>query len=228
MNRIAALLAIVLLIVGCCSMPHSIVASKSLIDKLENSTAVLVYSKSSFDWKLRPFCSGVWLSPTLLLTAHHCVEGESSFDVWTRQDLGDKSPSEMVESTAAYLEKDDAINDLALLRVRLAGHHSWVRLATRDPAIGDILHVVGHTAGLTFSYTPAFVGSIRRMKNAQEQMSRLVQVFSAATHGNSGGGAFNEVGELVSICSFGIESTALSFFVHVSLIRELLVGVPLD
>ncbi len=220
------LLLLVGFLAGCCCGPRTRTASYSTVSHLMHSTGMIVtYDDETQRWRVK--CSGVWISKHYMLTAHHCVADEQRTDVLARSDYG-ASMSKVVEAWEAEVVKVDAINDLAIVKVGLPSEHETAALAWYGPTAGDTVHVVGHTMGLPWSYSAGVVGAVRTMPNVDEHDVEVVQVASAASFGNSGGGVYNADGELVGICSFTMQNTQLSFFVHLDVVRSFLDGVALS
>lgn len=72
----------------------------------------------------------------------------------------------------------------------------YVKLAMKSPNIGDDIYVVGSPMGLKSTVTKGIIGNFVWEKNPK----RLVYRFSADIFfGNSGGGLFNENGELIGV-----------------------------
>ena len=122
--------------------------------------------------------------------------------------------------------KHDHDHDLALLKVTDptdVPEHGVAPLAAKDPIIGDNVHVMGHPEGLTWTYSRCLVGAIREEDfRPLPRKGPFIQVLGPVWRGNSGGGAFNDSGELVGIASMLAPMPDESFFVHVIAIRSFL------
>jgi S1-C subfamily serine protease len=122
--------------------------------------------------------------------------------------------------------------DLALLKI--VGEiplHGIARLADKSPGVGEKLYIVGHPHGLTYTHTEGNVGAYRvKLPEAEDDKAMAgpyLQVSAPVWKGNSGGGAFNEEGELIGICSFMVGVPNSSFFVHLDTLRGMMIGAKL-
>jgi S1-C subfamily serine protease len=174
------------------------------------------------------YCSGVWIGPSRILTAAHCVDpdyaivGAKGFGVATYAQLGAEGPFRQgVQGSIAWLVQRDEVNDLALLDMAIDPPvHPYAELSGRVAEAGLGVHIVGHTRGLAFTYTPGTVSGLRRMAGPEPVDTEVVQVWSGATHGNSGGGIWDQDGKLLGICSyvsgeewmFGVSSGTIAKF----------------
>src|SRR5207245_4567931 len=99
--------------------------------------------------------------------------------------------------------------DLALLRVK-DGVYPAIALSTRDPQIGDPVHILGFpgvvlshellnkSATLDASVTNGFVSGLKMDAIGQD----LIQTDAPAAHGNSGGPAVGDDAVLVGVMDF--------------------------
>lgn len=239
--KILRLIGLLAVLFTCCCSGVSLMSSTKAreITHLQDMTAALVEDSALEPGRLRVFCSGVWISERLIATAHHCVDNEDAFDLLgeplpivgrkiqyltfrvsngrpTEEDL--RGPAEVGTVVA-----EDPAQDLAIIRVPVQHEpHATASFSPVAPLIGDSVDVVGHTAGLPWSYSPGTVGATRRMKNINDASSSLIQVVSGAWRGNSGGGVYNQQGELLGICSFMASGTQVSFFVQTGALSRLL------
>lgn len=147
------------------------------------------------------------------------------------------------ESTGVYREpkavhtlrvvKHDKAHDLALLVVDdpkdVPAHHV-ASLADNTPAVGETVHVMGHVTGLYWTYTRGLVAAYReenfRPVEKRGKKGPFMQIAGEVFRGNSGGGAFNDNGELVGLASFMPPAPNECFFVHIETIRSFL-GRPI-
>jgi len=233
---------LVVLLSSCCGTfePSHI---RPLINAASNATAELVEKRA--DGTYRPFCSAVWVSRDEMVTAAHCVDPhEDTIDTCMAAPdpvacilaLGailDKSPIGMTVNYSTWSDallagfesptvareakvtRYDRAKDLAVLRTVNRSDHGIAPISKVDPQPGDPVHVMGHTLGFPWSYSPGVVGAVRSTMNPNDDLVHVVQVFSAASFGNSGGGLFNDAGELIGVCSFLLErAPMISFFIH--------------
>jgi len=136
------------------------------------------------------------------------------------------------EPTAWHLSevvKYDEAHDLVLLKAvgRAVPVHETAILAAAVPEIGESVHIVGHTKGLYWTFlegsVSAYRGSLPLPDDMKNRAGPFLQLEVPAYYGNSGGGAFNNAGELVGMADFlsaGIPDCV--FFVPVESIRTFL------
>lgn len=158
----------------------------------------------------RPFCGGVIRGEYLVLTAFHCVRttiGEAS-----NRPLGVREFADAPRVKRAVVIWYRAGADLALLRVEepLVGR---VASLVSDVAVGEAIILVGapqtRQAVGEFMLTRGWVGLIRveRWTNCDGtkpepfggDLHQVVWGNVQAHFGNSGGGAFNEAGDLMGV-----------------------------
>ena len=120
----------------------------------------------------------------------------------------------------------DEHKDLALLEA--AGHavpsHEVAKLADETPGLGESVHICGHPKGMYWTFLEGTVAGYRgEIPHMDKKAGPFMQVQSPIFFGNSGGGAFNNYGELVGIADFLMKLPAEGFFVHLDNIRAFLV-----
>lgn len=167
----------------------------------------------------RVFCTGVWTGDIEFVTAHHCVSDKTVGSAFLYAQYSDISRPvyEVKETHVARLMRVAPGHDLAVLKVLVAPHpHSFAKVG-HSVADGEPVGVVGHPHGLLYTWMPGTVSRTVWMDNML-----TVQVTVPAWFGNSGGGAFNEQGELVGIASFLTNVPGQTFFVHPEYVHEIL------
>lgn len=191
--RFALVLALALV---ACAPPPQTPHSKASA-QLERETVALVAASPSGP---RAYCSGVWVGPAEILTANHCT---ADFDVGdqvayvTRDDLLVESADEVATIRFGKLVARDVAHDLALLRVVLAPSHESAGVGT--PEVGEAVQTMGHPLGLWWSYSQGVVASIR-VVDWDDGPMWVVQSTAPISPGNSGGGLFDDAGNLLGIC----------------------------
>ena len=130
------------------------------------------------------------------------------------------------EPSAWHLSKVaawDEEHDLALLEVvgQLQPPHTIARLAKETPDLGEHVNVVGHQTGLYWTYMGGQVAAYRdedhykRLSVGRDDAKGpYMQVQMPIFYGNSGGGCFNDYGELVGIAVRITRAPEVGFFVH--------------
>lgn|SRR3990167_8682351 len=225
---------------GCCV--HGTVQhpgpSLTFEEKLENQTIALTYTDDDGD--NLPFCSGVWISANQILTANHCAEAayflnqgkEPDEDVSVnpvgtivnyivRSDFNMKSPDDFPKKVrTGKVTAFDRANDLALIKVDTATRPYAVDYAriVDNGRIPDGLkvNIVGHTVGYWWSYSVGYVSNTWLDIHGPDPIRmQTLQISSPAWHGNSGGGAFDDEGNLVGVSSWITkQGPNMTFFVH--------------
>lgn len=248
----AFLVAAVCTLVGCCvhnNVRHP-GERPGIVEELKSDTVALVHKDDDGDWAV--WCTGVWVDKDKILTADHCARApvEALVSELNPGEDDDDKVDEMVqgledgfqiqyfdadESTGVWREpkavhvakvlKHDKAHDLALLQIdaKTAPAHHVAPLADKTPAVGDNVHVMGHVTGLTWTYTRGIVGAYREENfRVTKKKGPFLQFVGEAFRGNSGGGGFNDNGELVGIASFLAPAPNEVFFIHLETIRSFL------
>lgn len=114
----------------------------------------------------------------------------------------------------------DSNNDLALITVINNVNHEYVSISENNIFLGQKTHVIGHPASLEYTYHQGFVSG-ERFKPFENKIQHYLQISSPIFNGNSGGGVFDNSGNLLGICSvFLRDAPQISYFVHVNEIRK--------
>jgi len=197
---------------------------------LSYTTVALV----SYDNKTRvytPYCGGVWLHDNYILTAFHCVVDTLRFENdYNKNIIGKKIlyvttldaaklgavATEFYKSKNGVVVSADKNVDLALIKViDNLSYHINTNPYRGLPQIGDKIHVIGHTAGMTYSYTQGHIASIRYARPYfANRKIKLLQIDATIHKGNSGGGVFDDHGNLLGISSFLLLDSNIAFFIH--------------
>lgn len=167
------------------------------VDRASDSTVALIYQ---VDGVPHPMCAGVWVSPTSILTADHCIESVQVGEpvaYATRSDVfaGDLAPSHP-RTRVALVFAHEAEHDLALLR-GIGVSHSYVTVA-RVVRQGERAHSVGHSLGLWWSYSSGDVSAVR-WADLGDGNALWIQTTTPTSKGNSGGGLFADDGALIGV-----------------------------
>lgn len=139
------------------------------------------------------------------------------------------------EPTAQHLSHVvgwDEAHDLALLEA--AGHavpeHEFAKVNAGVPAMGERIHVCGHPKGLYWTFLEGTVAGYRQslphLSDKKDKVKRegpYLQLEVPIYYGNSGGGAFNDAGELIGIADFMLRVPSEGFFVAGESIKAFLV-----
>ena len=139
-------------------------------------------------------------------------------------------PYSFRSSHPAVVEAIDEDLDLALVKATPDAmddtivEHTNVRIAT-EVRVGDNAHVVGHPSRLWWTYVHGIISAIRPNVRLNPEKGRIdmLQISAPIFHGNSGGGAWNDNGELIGICkSMHSEVPNTGFFVRYNVVRGFL------
>lgn len=189
---------------------------KNLVEGLQQKTVALISRDKEGESTAN--CSGVWVHDLLILTAAHCIKDSLFFEY---QVFGDEQETKRLAKILSL----DPVNDLGLLVIdsRTKPKHPIAKLS-KEIWSGQHVNVMGHTIGLRWSFSEGTVSSVRKnLIIGNDNHPLLIQISSPAWLGNSGGGAFNDKGELIGICSFVVpRGPLLSFFIHSKEIEKIL------
>lgn len=180
------------------------------------------------DGKVVPYCTGVWVSETEILTAAHCVAIDElgilppiGYEVHyiIRKEVR-KLGEEPAAMHLAHVKYFNSRHDLAVLKAVVDGipGHSVVELATELPGVGEAVHVVGHPRGLFWTLTNGVVSAYR----ADSVVGPVMQVNGTVWFGNSGGGVFDSKGRLLGIASRLAGVPNMAYFVHLDSVKRAL------
>jgi hypothetical protein len=127
---------------------------------------------------------------------------------------------------AAIVVKHDHMHDIALLKVNDTTNvpqHTYARVPEQLTHVGENVHVVGHVVGMYWTYTRCTLAAYReeRFKPVEKfKLGPFMQIAGEVYMGNSGGGGFNDAGELIGLASFLTPAPNETFFVHTSTIKS--------
>lgn len=226
---------------GCCTSFRNIAQKEpqkneekhATINHIKNATVALILKEE----ELAVYCGGVWIGENRILTANHCAEvfGRSFFqlpeefpydavgDVITFINNVDYEKNEEIPSEVAWLgivSSVDKTHDLATIQVLSAtSAHTIVNLTNEAIFSGKEIQTFGHKIGLAWSYDKGVVSSTRKMQGPTmgdvTVETKVLQISAPVWVGNSGGGAFDEKGNLLGICSWvTLRAPNVSFFIH--------------
>ena len=134
--------------------------------------------------------SGVIISSDgYILTCDHVVSGASNITVT----IGDKD-------YPATVVGEDSTSDIAVIKIDADGLTPAIVGDSDKLAVGDNVLAVGNPLGeLGGTVTDGIISALDREVTVEGKNMTLLQTSAAVSPGNSGGGLFNEKGELVGI-----------------------------
>lgn len=194
---------------------------------IEQTVSLVSYSDLRSTWST--YCTGVWVDSRHILTAYHCAAAAKVMSLPEDQQEDADEKGQKLDAIGApiyYSTKDDFNNvlsaspmkyltgkvvfgdgshDLALIEVNgspLA--HRSAKLADFEPTVGSDIEVMGHPAGIEYTLAKGYVSAYRSDidQDILEIHGPFMQINAGISGGNSGGGVYNSVGQLVGIISF--------------------------
>jgi len=202
-----ALLALALIISGCCNRPPN--APALAPDLFEQTVALVTHTPDGY----RAYCSGVWVGQRYILTAAHCAE-DQIVEFLTYDQVAGMPERANTAPRLAFVARVSKADDLALLYTEAGPMHPIAQIASDTPQPGAPVLVVGHPSGYWYTLTQGHLAQVRTMKNPDDITQTVLHISAPVWFGNSGGPAFDEHGELIGISSFLARGPNLAFFVH--------------
>lgn len=161
--------------------------------------------------------SGVIISKDgYIVTNHHVIANANRIEITT----SDK------KTYKAKLVGDDVQTDLALLKVS-ANNLTPATIGRSDKiAVGELAVVIGNPLGeLGGSVSAGIISAKDRKMTIEKKNMKLIQTDATVNPGNSGGGMFNQYGQLVGIVvakSSGTGVEGLGFAIPTTTLRDVL------
>ena len=167
--------------------------------------------------------SGVVVGKNEVVTNCHVVSNARTIAVRQAADVRGRETYRMKAELVARNEQ----RDLCLLSVKELSVPPAAPpvafAAARSVSIGEEVYAIGAPRGLDLSISRGIVSQLRG--NYGKQPAPIIQTDAAISPGSSGGGLFNENGELLGITTFkfsGGASEGLSFALPVEWVKELM------
>jgi hypothetical protein len=136
-----------------------------------------------------------------------------------------ENPNAMHQAKVMVLTHD---HDLAILQALNVPEHQVAKLAKTTGLVGDKVYAMGHPERLAWSFMEGVVSAYHEEIKIAQVRGPLMQVMLPVWHGNSGGGVFNENGELEGIISFmPPEAPEVGFCIGLESIKGLMAGQKL-
>ncbi len=193
------------------------IAQKAQPSVVEITTEVVVYGTFNQSYVGSGAGSGVIVSEDgYIVTNHHVIDDASSITVKTVDG----------ESYEATLVGSDAETDLAVLKVEASGLTAATIGSSGDLAVGDYVMAIGNPLGhLGGSVSDGIISALSREITIEGETMTLLQTNAAVNPGNSGGGLFNENGELVGVVnakSSSVEVEGIGFAIPIDIAVEVM------
>lgn len=132
---------------------------------------------------------------TWVITNAHVIINENNIEI--------ESQGKKYRAEVQYIDKENDIAELLIKdKVIYALSSKLTGLESIETVIGEKVFAIGSPMGLENSISEGIVSG-KREKNG----IKLVQTTAAISSGNSGGGLFNEKGELLGITTFKLRNT---------------------
>lgn len=151
-----------------------------------------------------------------IITNNHVVSGASQVTVRTSD--GTEYPATVVGA--------DSKTDIAVLKIEATGLTPAVVGDSDSLQVGEFTLAVGNPLGeLGGTVTDGIISALDREVTVENQTMNLLQTNAAVSPGNSGGGLFNESGELIGIVnakSASVEVEGLGFAIPVDSARPVI------
>lgn len=197
------------------SMSVEEIAEKVGPSVVEVTTETVSYSNFFGQYVTSGAGSGVIISEDgYIITNNHVIEGASSIKVR----LSDKTEYE------ATLVGTDSKTDIAVLKIEATGLTPAVIGDSDTLKVGEFALAVGNPLGtLGGTVTDGIISALNRDITVNNQTMSLLQTNAAVNPGNSGGGLFNERGELIGIVnakSDGSDVEGLGFAIPINTAME--------
>ncbi len=186
-------------------------------------SVALMHQDSDGDWVA--YCSGVWVSPTTVLTAYHCVEDAPATILFiTHEDRVEIYEDPIIKHEAQVL-KLDVEHDLALLSSTYQKTSTFAVLAPASPPVGSYVIIVGGPIGLTWTQMPGYVSAYRQsLTYRTEHDGPFMQLAAGIIGGHSGCGVFDTQGHMVGLVNLRSPAPYIGFAVHLDTVRKFLRG----
>ena len=204
---VAALTAgIFAMLVGACQK-----SPEQIFAKVARSVVVVLALDSSGETQAQG--SGVVVGENEVATNCHVIDEAESIVV---RQAADSGSDETYRMDARVLTRDDE-RDLCLLSVGELSEPPVAPVAkmgaAKDLTVGEEVFAVGAPEGLGLSLSRGIVSQLRSIYG--KRAAPLVQTDAAISPGLSGGGLFNQDGELVGVATFKWQGEILNFAIPV-------------
>ena len=146
--------------------------------------------------------SGVVISETIAVTNCHVIEGAAKVSI---RQATDTQVEKSYLMDAEVITRDE-VRDLCLLHAPDLAAPPAAKVAKMgsagELAVGEEVYAIGAPQGLDLSLSRGIVAQLRTGAHGSKAKAPIVQSDAASSPGSSGGGLFNNKGELVGITTF--------------------------
>lgn len=184
--------------------------ANDLASQIYQKTSSSVFLISVHDGKGSPIslATAFLVGKNTLATNLHVVEG------------GEVFLEQGAMQIPATVEKRDAANDLAIIRVSVQISAKPLTLSEKSAVPGESIFAIGNPEGLGKSISTGVVAALREFNGR-----RLLQITAPISHGSSGGPILNTTGEVVGVAVAMLkDGQNLNFAVPAEQILKLLTG----
>ncbi len=196
---------------------------------LSDRTVALVHSEGFTDTHMvDAFCTGTWVRDNIIVTALHCVR-EDVLEVFTyvvKTDVYESGdPHERAtKGHKAVVAMVDDTHDLAVLKtVGPVPDHANASVTAETVYQGEPVMTMGGPLGLVFSFSKGDVAAVRYWEAIGGGETLFIQTTAPISPGNSGGGLFNNYGQLIGVCHAHFpQGQNLNLFIHYQYVDKLL------
>ncbi len=158
---------------------------------VEISSEITVSNSWTGSYTGQSLGSGVIISTDgYIVTNHHVIEGGTNITV------------RLYDGTSynATLIGSDSSTDLAVLKIEAEGLTAATLGVSGDLKVGDTAIAIGNPLGeLGGTVTSGIISAVNREITIENQTMTMLQTNAQINEGNSGGGLFNDSGELIGI-----------------------------
>lgn len=166
--------------------------SQDVRTKAYNAT-VAVYVSNWFGEEVSG--SGVIIDKNHILTCQHVVDGTKKVEI---EFADEKTKTGKVVKTT---EK----KDLAVIEVEVPEEYQPIAIAATTPSLGSPVMVIGNNYGMGLTMTDGIVSATER----KIESNTYLQTDAAINSGNSGGGLFDQNGNLIGIADMKISKSGV-------------------
>ena len=193
---------------------------QEIVAKNENSVvAITTVSMSTDSWARQYVTEGagsgvVYSEDGYILTNNHVIEGASTINVTMNNG----------KTYEASLVAADSQSDIAVLKIDATGL-TPVSFGDSDAlSVGDLAVVIGNPLGtLAGTATDGIVSGLEREITLDGKSMTLIQVSASVNPGNSGGGVFDQYGNLIGLVvakSSGSDVEGLGFAIPSNTVKS--------